>query len=79
MRGQPAHLRLTSTLPVAAPPPKALERSLLLLANLDSGPGADRADATHGKAALLPKSGSAVFKARRAHAPPRGAARAGTA
>ena len=41
---------------------QVLERALLLLTNLDSGPGADRADATHGKPSLLPKSGSALAK-----------------
>jgi hypothetical protein len=39
---------------------------LLLLANLDTGPGADRADALHGKADLLPKSTTALTKARAA-------------
>jgi hypothetical protein len=37
---------------------------LLLLDNLDTGPGADRADAMHGKANLLPKSSTALTKAR---------------
>ena len=41
---------------------QVLERCLLLLANLDGGPGAERADAARGKAGLLPKSGSALAK-----------------
>lgn len=45
-------------------PPQVLERVLLLLANLDTGPGADRADAMHGKADLLPKSTTALAKVR---------------
>ncbi len=39
-----------------------MERVLLLLTNLDSGPGADRADAMHGKTTLLPKSSTALTK-----------------
>ncbi|KIY95870.1 hypothetical protein MNEG_12091 [Monoraphidium neglectum] len=45
---------------------QVLERVLLLLGNLDTGPGADRADALHGKADLLPKSTTALTKARAA-------------
>lgn len=41
---------------------QVLERVLLLLTNLDSGPGADRADAMHGKPSLLPKSSTALSK-----------------
>jgi hypothetical protein len=53
-----------------------MERLLLLLDNLDTGPGADRADALHGKASLLPKSGSALTKVRR-HGPAWARVRAG--
>ena len=63
-------------LPLCHPPtftlPQVLERVLLLLANLDTGPGADRADAMHGKADLLPKSTTALTKVTGRRAPRRG-------
>jgi len=71
---QPSPSRTSGTAPTNHPAPvrikpthQVLERLLLLLTNLDSGPGADRADAMHGKASLLPKSSTALSKVRACH------------